>query len=638
MKVKEKQLYLTVMATVLCQTLLSAAVTKPQQFQYDCGPSQVAAVPGYTRLSIEQVYSSQKGYGVIYSNGDRERGWRKRNVHKDGKFNTFIFDSGGLTFVQDLPNGDYLLTLASGDAQYDGSASIAINGAGISGLRQTNPGGFVLLKRHKVTVTTGQLRINIGGSGRLNWLTVVPASIAKDKGLQGSSDPKETVEVAGELPDIVPKSEYAIGTDEYGQVVRVNRSLIRQWNKVPGVKKFWDVRGPNGENKAWIAVTCNLKDVDHDGKLDVIRMLTYQPYGQLARFDSDDKLVWKSEKLPPCSGDESGVPVVDLDGDGKYECVVSQWACLVCIDTDTGRTKWKVALDKGGKPGPGSWDYPMVVGHFNSLDHYGVIVRAGLQVLCFDAAGKQLWTYDLVGDTYGHELDRYDVDSDGFDEVFVGRTRNTTALDNDGKLLWEDNTQRNHTDFFAFGDIDEDGRCEVIYDHDGCGGRGPLYIADACTGKRKLAVDYRGEGLRHAQAVACADFRPDLPGLEFACDDKADFIIMWDAKGTVLWKYKHPSSLLSKADWDGDGAADLLVFTIGVNVDPAFSVWNGHGKRLYAISWLPSPVRSHATMCQPSEGFEGFIDIDGNGKADIPVAFGPWKFGPDQYLFLMEAP
>jgi len=30
--------------------------------------------------------------------------------------------------------------------------------------------------------------------------------------------------------------------------------------------------------------------------------------------------------------------------------------------------------------------------------------------------------------------------------------------------------------------------------------------------------------------------------------------------------------------------------------------------------------------------------LDSNGRADVPVAFGPWAFGSPQNLFLMEAP
>ncbi len=34
-------------------------------------------------------------------------------------------------------------------------------------------------------------------------------------------------------------------------------------------------------------------------------------------------------------------------------------------------------------------------------------------------------------------------------------------------------------------------------------------------------------------------------------------------------------------------------------------------------------------------GFDGFGDLDSDGKADIPVASGLWKFGRVQLLFLM---
>ena len=525
-----------------------------------------------------------------------------------------------------------------------------------SGLRCSLDGSLIL-DSITLEIPDGEFVSLIGpnGAGKTTLLRclmkILPLETARNQGIRGSRDTGETLSVVRlapppgkappEVPNIdaiLPAGEFSVDDDEHGMIVRVNLDRIRDWGRVPGVKRHWALAGPQGQEACYHGVCSTLKDVDGDGRLDLFRLVNSQPFGQLARFDQDGRTVWLSGKLSPGCGDESGVPVEDLDGDGACECVLSHWTALYCIDARTGALRWQRELESGGKPGPGSWDYPMVVGHFVDRERFAVAVRAGLALHCFAPNGDRLWTLRLQGHTYGHELDRYDVDGDGLDELFVGRNGSTLALTGAGKPLWEDTSQRNHTDFFGFGDVDADGRCEVIYDHDGCGGSGPLYIVDACTGERKLAVDYRKEGLAHAQALACADFRTDLPGLEFACDDKSNFIIMWDAKGHVLWKCRHPSSLLSKADWDGDGAADLLVFTVGVNVDPAFSIWNGHGKRLYAISWLPALVRSHATGCGPSLGFDGFGDIDGNGKADIPVAFGPWKFGQDQYLFLMEAP
>ena len=42
-------------------------------------------------------------------------------------------------------------------------------------------------------------------------------------------------------------------------------------------------------------------------------------------------------------------------------------------------------------------------------------------------------------------------------------------------------------------------------------------------------------------------------------------------------------------DWDGDGDDEILACGLGANVDGMFSVWDGDGTRLYAISFLPSP-------------------------------------------------
>jgi len=638
-------------ASVCCPVFCLAAAKAPGHIKYDCGPSQIAPADGSARLTIDDSYTKERGYGLLRSEGNHERGWRRRGIQQDVRLDTFVFDGGGLTFVQDLPSGEYLIWLASGDAQYKGAASVTFNDDELVPLTQTNPGGFVTVTAHKVRVVDGKLTLRIGGYGRLSYLEILPVDLAKQLGISGSSDPSKTVSQICQPPPtaktppavpridhILPSGEFSVDQDAFGRIVRVNMDRIHDWEQVPGIKTRWALTGPEGQAACYHGVSSNLKDVDGDGRLDLFRLIQSKPCGQLARFDERGRFLWKTEQLAPGCGDESGVPVEDLDGDGSYECILSHWAAVYCIDAQTGAVSWRRELEAGGKPGPGSWDYPMVIGHFVDRKRFAVCVRAGLNVHCFDADGSSLWTFALNGDVYGHELHRYDVDGDGLDELFIGRNGSTMALTGNGELLWEDASQRNHTDFFVMGDVDADGHCEVAYDHDGCGGGGPLYVVDALTGELELSADYRSEGLKHAQAAVCADFRADLPGLELACTDKLHFMVLFDAQGNAIWKRDVPTSLLSQADWDGDGTMDILNFTVAVNVDGAFSVWNGHGRRLYAISWLPSPVRSHAVGCGPGLGCDGFGDLDGDRRADVPVAFGPWAFGSPQNLFLMEAP
>ena len=66
----------------------------------------------------------------------------------------------------------------------------------------------------------------------------------------------------------------------------------------------------------------------------------------------------------------------------------------------------------------------------------------------------------------------------------------------------------------------------------------------------------------------------------------------------------------------------------------------GRRERLFAMSFLPTPAdcRVHASMCSPGLGFDGFTDLDGNGKADILVAHGNWKTGGHQFHFIAEMP
>lgn len=630
---------------------------------YDCGGDETPPATGFSRLTIDDTYTKQKGFGLIQPPHSDERGWRKRNKTADQKFDTFVFDSSGVTFVQDLPNGTYLVSLTSGDAQYAGSASIKLNGMQISPLRRTKSGGCVLVTSHQVVVRNGQLRVEIGGEGRLNWLTIEPSD-----GRKGSADPKKTVSI--HKPDLtglkprfdyaqnlhlVPKVDVEIAQDKFGKIIRVNLHKIKDWGKVPGVKKCWPVPVWNSTKEmrgipadcgrlAWNAVRSNIKDVDGDGRLDIFMSYGESPFGQVVRLGYDGNVIWESQRLSVATGDESGMPIADLDGDGRDECVVGHQGAIYCLDADKGKLKWKSPISSKG-------EVSFVVGCFQDSGKLDVVWQMGHNVVCLDCDGGRRWSYEMGGGTYGHTLRRCDVDGDGRDEIFVNVVGRTIALNADGELLWEDQTQKEHSDLLSFGDIDRDGRIEVLYDHDGCHAeKGPILIADAMTGKLEQKVDYRAIGHKHAQGVALADFRQDLPGLEFVCTSKRGGMTMWDAHGNVLWRNDASASLVSQGDWDGDGQMDVLVFALGVNIDGVFSVWNGHGKRLYALSLLPCPTvpimvsrgiggdYSHALPCGPNEGAAPRKDLDGNGRADILMAFGSWHFGTDQFLFLMEAP
>ena len=240
---------------------------------------------------------------------------------------------------------------------------------------------------------------------------------------------------------------------------------------------------------------------------------------------------------------------------------------------------------------------------------------------------------------------RGDLDGDGLDDIASSRGAwnggaSTEAFGLNGKLLWRDSTQRMHSDNMAIADIDGDGKVECIYDHSGCGGGGPLYVVDGKSGEQKFTIVYKPHNYGHCQGFAVADFRPDLPGLELAMTAKRGPLVMFDSKGKHMWTRKTQNTLGAKADWDGDGVQDFIVFAVGgPDLYPAWSVWNGKGEMLFGMAYLPSPAkRNHAYPAAPAVGYDGYSDQDGNGRADVLLAYGPWKTGAPQYLLRVEAP
>ena len=46
---------------------------------------------------------------------------------------------------------------------------------------------------------------------------------------------------------LLPKGEFTVGKDLWGDIVRVNMLKIKDWSNVPGVKKTWIMKGFEGE-------------------------------------------------------------------------------------------------------------------------------------------------------------------------------------------------------------------------------------------------------------------------------------------------------------------------------------------------------------------------------------------------------
>jgi len=456
---------------------------------------------------------------------------------------------------------------------------------------------------------------------------------------------------------LLPEGGYEVSKDPWGDIVRVNMLKIKDWSKVPGVKQAWPMQGYEGvEGMAFHPILSELKDVDGDGQPDIFRCQSEHAGARIERLRYEDgAVVWESEPLGALFGDETRLPVFDLHGNGRFSVLYASrhdhCGKLWCIRADTGATEWCAAYGDGAIKNHGNGQGDVIVGHFLNRQTQAVVVRDGGILRCYNHRGARQWTHDTnlpAGADYAHEIMRCDVDGDGLDEIFANWQKLTMGLRGNGMVLWEDRSQVHHSDFVDYGDVDGDGKIEVIYDHAGCdAAQGPIYVVEPLTGKIKARIDYRKQGVRHAQNIALGNFDKSRKGLEIAFCEKGRDLYLFDGTGTLLWKRPVPASLLSKGDWDGDGVEDIACFALGANVDGMFSVWNGKGERLYAISFLPSPSRrtwsdehnggswSHA-MPGGHEGVRRQVDLDGNGRADFIMPFGAWHWGADSILFLME--
>ena len=406
--------------------------------------------------------------------------------------------------------------------------------------------------------------------------------------------------------------------DEFGPIYRVDAEKVKSTadlRGVPGVKIAWDLHGT--EPIEWIA---NARDVDGDGKIDLITSAATKDGNRIVRYHQDGRRLWTSGPINDALGNESGMAIEDLDGDGRYEVVFNVSRGLWCLNADTGKAKWKVDLPACRN------DYQVsVVGHFLDRKRLAVVCRVYGDLTCYDPAGKKVWTHRIDNkDLYGHEMAHYDADGDGLDEVYVSLNGKFLALSGNGKLLWSDANCRNHSDFILCGDVDGDGDREIVYDRDGCGAmRGPVVCADGRTGKLVRKWTYARAGKDHLQRAVLGDFVPSRPGLELAAVGKQRSmggLMLWSGAGPPLWRKDIPVGWVTWGDWNGDGKPEIMVTHGG-----GWQVWTGAQKRIYAIGGIrgvPLDVEC-AGRKRP--------DLDSNGKADVLLWTG-------RYILLMEAP
>mgnify|MGYP005632588723 FL=1 len=227
----------------------------------------------------------------------------------------------------------------------------------------------------------------------------------------------------------------------------------------------------------------------------------------LTAVNLDGEVLWQKGE-PDISGydvwSDLPVQVFDFNGDGKSEVLCCMDFKIMLLDGSTGEILAETDTPKsnpGEGWGEGAEDgFPRILGDsiticnltghnpgdFLLKDRYN-------NIWAYDGELNELWSY--TGKT-AHYAQVYDVDGDGFDEVFSG----DALIDEDGEVLWRIDLY-GHCDSSVFY-RDRRGRLILAVGYED----GGFYFLDALTGE--ILKEWH---LGHGQGVNLASYRHDQP-------------------------------------------------------------------------------------------------------------------------------
>ncbi|MCR8660593.1 rhamnogalacturonan acetylesterase [Paenibacillus endoradicis] len=157
-------------------------------YKFDFGPEGVT-VEGYHKVTNSTLYEENLAYGFTTINKVSAK--KRTNESLTGDF-CIPFDS---TFVADVPNGNYIVTITLGDAFAPTHTSLKTNGEHLVLQNYETVSGQIAREQFGVNVRNGQLKLSFGGlAPRLNSVEMLQTSQQITIYLAGDStvtDPSE---------------------------------------------------------------------------------------------------------------------------------------------------------------------------------------------------------------------------------------------------------------------------------------------------------------------------------------------------------------------------------------------------------------------------------------------------------------
>lgn|GEM_PF-3306657 len=136
---------------------------------FDFGTASSPVAAGYERVAPNTLYAAGGGFGLDRAVDSRDRG-------SDGDLQRDFVVGSGYTFSVDLPNGEYEVTVLSGDDIAANATRVSFDGGEPVDL--VSGRGEYAVHTAVVTVDSGRLDLLTGGDGRINAVEILSTEAA----------------------------------------------------------------------------------------------------------------------------------------------------------------------------------------------------------------------------------------------------------------------------------------------------------------------------------------------------------------------------------------------------------------------------------------------------------------------------
>lgn len=369
-------------------------------------------------------------------------------------------------------------------------------------------------------------------------------------------------------------------------------------------------------------------DINHDGNLEVIVPGSCNPT-TFCFNGATGAVIWDAETR----GSDSPPTIADIDNDGEFEVLHGEFGgYVICLNAESGTETWEILVDDNSwvqtaptlvdLNGDGQLDFVVSTWNFDYQD----------SVYAYNGADQSLmWTYPILDHVY-HGTAVSDFDSDGKPELLIGSYNDTLYCLNgeNGTLEWKFGGVGYVGSPAAIGDVDNDGICDIVVTNG--------YKVTVLENDGSFKWDYILPGYSNAfRGVALADVNNDSNLDIIFCALNGKVIGLDGDSGGELWVVDLAEHIGDEnfqlnhapliADFDDDGNLDVFVVggytnypEIEFNYGRAYLISIGPGT---GPDWLmfQHDVRRQSSLCPfefTSSGIEDEVANDFDGTLVYP--------------------